>query len=142
MASPPKKRRSAKPVGMRQVAIQWGVAGLVAGVDEAGRGPLAGPVMAAAVILDDLNPIKGLADSKKLSPKKRELLFDEIRAATSCQRWPCKLKPLCGEMLWLPPSRLRRFWPRSRGIAGVWRSTGNTPPMALASTKDTVQQRT
>jgi ribonuclease HII len=84
MASPPKKRRSATPVGMRQVAMQWGVAGLVAGVDEAGRGPLAGPVMAAAVILDDLNPIKGLADSKKLSPKKRELLFDEIRAKALC----------------------------------------------------------
>ena len=40
--------------------------------------------MAAAVILDDLNPIKGLADSKKLSPKKRELLFDEIRAKALC----------------------------------------------------------
>lgn len=48
------------------------------GVDEAGRGPLAGPVYAAAVILSPDNPIPGLNDSKKLSEKKRELLFDEI----------------------------------------------------------------
>jgi ribonuclease HII len=56
----------------------------VAGVDEAGRGPLAGPVVAAAVILDDLHPIAGLADSKKLSPARRERLFDEIRAKALC----------------------------------------------------------
>ncbi|MEY4764034.1 MAG: Ribonuclease [Pseudomonadota bacterium] len=58
--------------------------GLLAGVDEAGRGPLAGPVVAAAVILDDLHPIAGLADSKKLSARKREALFDEIRAKALC----------------------------------------------------------
>lgn len=52
---------------------------LIAGVDEAGRGPLAGPVIAGAVILDPNNPITGLMDSKKLSEKKRELLFEEIR---------------------------------------------------------------
>jgi len=52
---------------------------LLAGVDEVGRGPLAGPVVAAAVILDPDKPIAGLADSKKLSEKKREALFDEIR---------------------------------------------------------------
>lgn len=69
---------------MQQVALQWGASGLVAGVDEAGRGPLAGPVMAAAVILDDLNPIAGLADSKQLSALKRERLFDEIRAKALC----------------------------------------------------------
>jgi len=56
----------------------------MAGVDEAGRGPLAGPVMAAAVILDDLNPIHGLADSKKLSAARREVLYDEIRAKALC----------------------------------------------------------
>lgn len=50
-----------------------------AGVDEAGRGPLAGPVMAAAVILDPARPIAGLADSKKLSEKKREYLFELIQ---------------------------------------------------------------
>ncbi|SDZ88488.1 ribonuclease HII [Microbulbifer marinus] len=52
---------------------------LLAGVDEVGRGPLAGDVVAAAVILDPARPIEGLADSKKLSEKKRELLFDQIR---------------------------------------------------------------
>ena len=57
---------------------------LLAGVDEAGRGPLAGPVVAAAVILDDLHPIAGLADSKKLSAARREALFDEIRAKALC----------------------------------------------------------
>jgi ribonuclease HII len=63
----------------------WDVPGLlVAGVDEAGRGPLAGPVVAAAVILDDHHPIDGLADSKKLSAAKRERLFDEIRAKALC----------------------------------------------------------
>ena len=49
------------------------------GVDEAGAGPLCGDVMAAAVILDPDNPIEGLNDSKKLTEKKREKLFDEIR---------------------------------------------------------------
>ena len=67
-----------------QAPLLWDVPGLVAGVDEAGRGPLAGPVVAAAVILDDLHPIAGLADSKKLSPAKRERLYDEIRAKALC----------------------------------------------------------
>lgn len=53
---------------------------LIAGVDEAGRGPLAGPVLAAAVILDPDHPITGLADSKQLSPLRRERLAVEIRA--------------------------------------------------------------
>lgn len=53
---------------------------LVAGVDEVGRGPLAGDVVAAAVILDPDNPIDGLNDSKKLSEKKREWLAIEIRS--------------------------------------------------------------
>lgn len=64
--------------------MSWDVPGLMAGVDEAGRGPLAGPVVAAAVILDDLHPIKGLADSKKLTPLRREKLYDEIRAKALC----------------------------------------------------------
>ncbi|WP_445361374.1 ribonuclease HII [Microbulbifer sp. EKSA005] len=51
---------------------------LIAGVDEVGRGPLAGDVVASAVILDPNKPIAGLADSKKLTEKKREQLFDEI----------------------------------------------------------------
>ena len=52
---------------------------LVCGVDEVGRGPLAGPVVAAAVILDPDRPIDGLADSKKLSEKRRETLYERIR---------------------------------------------------------------
>lgn len=60
--------------------------GVVCGIDEAGRGPLAGDVYAAAVILDPNKPISGLNDSKKLSKKKRELIFDEIveKAAAYC----------------------------------------------------------
>lgn len=52
---------------------------IICGVDEAGRGPLAGPVYAAAVILDEARPITGLADSKKLSEKRRNHLAQEIR---------------------------------------------------------------
>lgn len=76
--------RSSKFFRAEQAPLVWDTPGLVAGVDEAGRGPLAGPVVAAAVILDDLHPIRGLADSKKLSPRKREQLFDEIRAKALC----------------------------------------------------------
>ncbi len=65
-------------------AFSRGLPGLIAGVDEAGRGPLAGPVVAAAVILDELQPIKGLRDSKQLGPRTRERLFDEIRARALC----------------------------------------------------------
>jgi ribonuclease HII len=57
---------------------------LVAGVDEVGRGPLAGPVVAAAVILDDKRPIAGLKDSKQLSPSKRLKLAHEIRRRSLC----------------------------------------------------------
>lgn len=53
---------------------------LVAGVDEVGRGPLCGPVVTAAVILDPAKPIIGLNDSKKLTEKKRNALFEEIKA--------------------------------------------------------------
>ncbi|GMR07167.1 MAG: ribonuclease HII [Gammaproteobacteria bacterium] len=58
----------------------------IAGVDEAGRGPLAGPVVAAAVILDPLQPVDGLADSKQLSAKRREELYEVIlcRALSWC----------------------------------------------------------
>ncbi|MDP2163410.1 MAG: ribonuclease HII [Polaromonas sp.] len=67
-----------------QSMLSWDTPGLWAGVDEAGRGPLAGPVVAAAVILDDLQPIKGLADSKVLTALRREKLYDEIRAKALC----------------------------------------------------------
>lgn len=59
-------------------------AGRIAGVDEVGRGPLAGDVVTAAVILDPDKPIAGLADSKALSTKRRELLFEEIVANSLC----------------------------------------------------------
>jgi ribonuclease HII len=76
--------RSKKFLRAEQVALSWDTPGLIAGVDEAGRGPLAGPVVAAAVILDARNPIRGLADSKALTARKREKLFDEIRAKALC----------------------------------------------------------
>ncbi len=76
--------RSRKFLKAEQTALSWDAPGLMAGVDEAGRGPLAGPVVAAAVILDELNPIKGLADSKKLTALRREALYDEIRAKALC----------------------------------------------------------
>jgi len=76
--------RSRKSLLPEQRALDWDTVGLVAGVDEAGRGPLAGPVVAAAVILDDLQPIVGLNDSKKLSEKRREKLYDEILAKALC----------------------------------------------------------
>ena len=76
---------AALPRRWRALLARQDCLGLVAGVDEAGRGPLAGPVVAAAVILDELQPIKGLADSKRLGPVTRERLFDEIRAkALAC----------------------------------------------------------
>lgn len=61
-----------------ETAAQQNGYAVICGIDEAGRGPLAGPVFAAAVILPDHHGIEGLNDSKKLSEKKRELLFDEI----------------------------------------------------------------
>ena len=83
-ASATAARRPSRTAGGKhaaeQLGLRWDTPGLIAGVDEAGRGPLAGPVVAAAVILDDLQPIDGLADSKVLSPLARERLFDEIRA--------------------------------------------------------------
>jgi len=67
-----------------QLAINWGVAGLlVAGVDEAGRGPLAGPVVAAAVILDLQRPVAGLKDSKRLSAGQRQRLAHAVRTHAS-----------------------------------------------------------
>ena len=76
--------RSKKFLQAEQAKLAWDVPGLVAGVDEAGRGPLAGPVVAAAVILDERAPIKGLADSKVLSADRRAQLYDEIRAKALC----------------------------------------------------------
>ncbi|RYX97463.1 MAG: ribonuclease HII [Comamonadaceae bacterium] len=76
--------RSRKFLKAEQGSLSWDTPGLMAGVDEAGRGPLMGPVVAAAVILDDLNPVMGLADSKKLTALRRDKLYDEIRAKSLC----------------------------------------------------------
>ena len=73
-------------IGVSQVdptSIEIDSSGPVAGVDEAGRGPLAGPVVAAAVILDARRPIAGLADSKTLSATRREALAGQIRSQAS-----------------------------------------------------------
>ncbi len=71
-------------MGSEQLGLVFDAPGLIAGVDEAGRGPLAGPVVAAAVILDDLQPIKGLNDSKQLTARARERLYVEIHAKALC----------------------------------------------------------
>lgn len=76
--------RSSKFLKAEQAALRWDAPGLLAGVDEAGRGPLAGPVVAAAVILDDRRPIRGLADSKTLTALQRERLNDQILARALC----------------------------------------------------------
>lgn len=76
--------RSKRFLRAEQGALNWDTPGLLAGVDEAGRGPLAGPVVAAAVILDPRQPIAGLADSKKLTARRRERLYDEICAKALC----------------------------------------------------------
>jgi len=76
--------RSKKFWRAEQLGLVFDAPGLLAGVDEAGRGPLAGPVVAAAVILDDLRPIKGLNDSKQLSARVRDRLYDEIHAKALC----------------------------------------------------------
>ena len=65
---------------MPDYELERGLGGRIAGVDEVGRGPLAGPVMAAAVILDPLDVPDGLDDSKRLSHKRREAAFPEILA--------------------------------------------------------------
>ncbi len=67
-----------------QARQAYSASSLIAGVDEAGRGPLAGPVIAAAVILDPAKPIAGLKDSKKLTAKQREQLFEQIRTSALC----------------------------------------------------------
>jgi ribonuclease HII len=80
----PSKKFSPADPKTRQKPLDWDPLGLLAGVDEAGRGPLAGPVVAAAVILDDSKRILGLADSKVLTPLARERLYDKIREKALC----------------------------------------------------------
>ena len=68
----------------RKLGVSWARPGLFAGVDEAGRGPLAGPVVAAAVMLDDTRPIKGLRDSKQLTRAR------QIFRLLDPYRWPAR----------------------------------------------------
>jgi ribonuclease HII len=77
----PSKKSSRQP---EQTRLDWDPVGLMAGVDEAGRGPLAGPVVAAAVILADGRRIRGLNDSKVLTPLQRDRLFDQICEKALC----------------------------------------------------------
>ena len=77
----PSHKSSRRP---KQLGLVWSGPVLTAGVDEAGRGPLAGPGVAAAVILDELHAIKGLRDSKTLGPATRERLAAEVRAKALC----------------------------------------------------------
>jgi len=79
-----RSRKSSLDKPAPQRSFGWSDVGLLAGVDEAGRGPLAGPVVAAAVMLDEARPIHGLADSKKLTATRRARLYDEIRAHALC----------------------------------------------------------
>lgn len=90
-SSTPEPGGRPKPIRVRprtlaevQGRLNWDPVGLMAGVDEAGRGPLAGPVVAAAVILDDAKRIRGLADSKILTPLQREKLYDQICEKALC----------------------------------------------------------
>lgn len=92
------------------------IGGLVAGVDEAGRGPLAGPVAAAAVILHPERPIAGLADSKKLMPQRRDELAIEIRK-----------RSLAWSVAWADPAEIdainilaATMLAMRRAILGLW----------------------
>ena len=93
------KRRSDEEISAPLYAFDAEVRsqyGCFAGVDEAGRGPLAGPVVAAAVILDPARPIAGLNDSKKLSEKKRDALAELIREALVAPRKRIATRPTLG----------------------------------------------
>lgn len=77
-------RRSSRRFRLESLGPEWAAPCLLAGVDEAGRGPLAGPVVAAAVMLNPQRPIEGLADSKVVSGRKRERLYERILADALC----------------------------------------------------------
>jgi ribonuclease HII len=71
-------RSDSAPLYEFDAAIERAAGGRIIGCDEAGRGPLAGPVVAAAVMLDPASPVAGVDDSKKLTPRMREALYDRI----------------------------------------------------------------
>jgi ribonuclease HII len=115
--------------------VTWKASGLIAGTDEAGRGPLAGPVFAAAVILDDRSPIRGLADSKRLTARSREALADEIRAKALCQAVAWADTPEIDRLNILHASLLamRRAVERLRILPALVLADGNRrPPVEMA----------
>ena len=85
--------------------------GNICGVDEAGRGPLCGPVCVAAVILNPDDPIEGVNDSKKLSEKRREALFDEIIA-----------RALCYQIVFISPQEIDELMDIMRGFKAEGKS--------------------
>lgn len=91
----------------------------VAGVDEAGRGPWAGPVVAAAVILDPDNIPDGLNDSKKLSAEKRDALFDRITATAACA---CVAAPV--ERIDRDNILAATIWAMERSVTGLVAAPG------------------
>ena len=111
---------------------QYGECGVICGIDEAGRGPLAGPVVAAAVILDINCPILYVNDSKKLSEKKREELYDEIMERPMLVAWVVKMVETCGRLC------LRKSMPRPDIHSWAWYTTlavGFRHSFTTASTK-------
>lgn len=112
----------------------------VAGVDEAGRGPLAGPVAVAAVILDPARPIDGLADSKKLTPARREALFPMIVAQALA--WHVELVPPAeidrDNILQATLAGMRRAVLALRPAATFARIDGNRLPHGLPCTAEAV----
>ena len=114
--------------------------GLLCGVDEAGRGPLCGPVCCAAVILDSQNPVEGVNDSKKLSAKRREELYEEITE-----------KALAWQVVFVPPEEIDEkniLWATmdgmARAVAGLEPAPayvlvdGNRYPPAVSQPGETV----
>ncbi|WP_425532353.1 ribonuclease HII [Aquabacter sediminis] len=126
------RRKAEPPAGLGfEVEARRYAAGLmpIAGADEAGRGPLAGPVVAAAVILDPACVPRGLDDSKKLTAARREALFEEILATAEvsvCMAPPARIdrdniRQAC---LWALASAVRSL-PRAPALVFV---DGNDPP--------------
>ena len=129
-ARPPKGAAVAVSVATftRESAAMRSGARVVAGVDEAGRGPLAGPVVAAAVALDPDNIPAGLADSKVLTRERREAVFAEIMASAS-------VSFVAASTLRIEALNIRgaTLWAMSRALAGLDRR----PCLALIDGKDT-----
>lgn len=96
---------------------------LLCGVDEAGRGPLCGPVSVGAVILDPLNIVEGLNDSKKISPKKREALYEEI-----------VVKAIAWQVVMVPPEeidKLNILWATMFGMKQAVEAMSVKPDIVL-----------